>query len=270
VNLIDSHCHLADAQFADDVDAVLARSNTAGVVAMVCAGADIASSRAAVRIAEQSESVYAVVGIHPEHADSFSTDAIKTIGDLAAHPRVVGVGEIGLDFHYADAAPRETQEENFIAHLDLAEELGLPVVIHDRDAHDALMTILRGRGDSRIAQRRGILHCFSGDLAMANEAIDLGYFISFAGNLTFQNAQPLREIAAAVPLERIVIETDAPYLAPMPYRGKRNEPAYVARVAEKIAELKNLPLEMVQATTTRNSEIIFGINARVLSGTPKA
>ena len=247
--LIDSHCHLTDAQFADDLDAVLARANTAGVVAMVCAGADIASSRAAVRLAEQHASVYAVVGIHPEHAASFSTDAIKSIRDLASHPKVVGIGEIGLDFHYADGAPRDVQEKNFIAHLDLAEELGLPAVIHDRDAHDALMEILRKRGD----KSRGILHCFSGDLAMAQEAIELGYYISFAGNLTFQNARQLHEIAAVVPLERVVIETDAPYLAPMPNRGKRNEPAYVARVAEKIAQLKNLPLDVVQETTTRNS-----------------
>jgi TatD DNase family protein len=156
-----------------------------------------------------------------------------------------------LDFHYADGAPRAVQEQNFIAHLELAEELGLPVVIHDRDAHEALMDILRGRGAR--SESRGILHCFSGDLAMANEAIDLGFSISFAGNLTFANARQLHDIAAAVPLERIVIETDAPYLAPMPNRGKRNEPAYVARVAEKIGELKNLPLEIVQATTTRNA-----------------
>lgn len=258
--LIDSHCHLADAQFANDLDAVLARSNTAGVVAMVCAGADIVSSRAAVRLAEQYDSVYAVVGIHPEYAASFNANALKTLRDLAAHPRVVGIGEIGLDFHYADGAPRDAQEKNFVAHLDLANELGLPVVIHDRDAHDALMNILR----TRSGKSRGILHCFSGDLAMANEAIDLGYCISFAGNLTFANARQLREIAAAVPLERIVIETDAPYLAPVPHRGKRNEPAYVARVAEKIAEIKNLSLDVVQETTTRNSEMIFRLTERIV------
>jgi TatD DNase family protein len=258
--LVDSHCHLTDAQFDADRDAVVQRATSAGVVAMVCAGADVESSRAAVRLAEQYASVYAVVGIHPEHAQEFNDDVLKTIRELAQHRQVVGIGEIGLDFHYADAAPREAQEKNFIAQLDLAQELGLPVVIHDRDAHDALMEILRKRGN----KSRGILHCFSGDLPMAREAIDLGYFVSFAGNLTFQNARQLREIVAAAPLDRVVIETDAPYLAPMPHRGKRNEPAYVARVAEKIAEIKNLPLQTVQDTTMRNSEIIFRLTERIV------
>lgn len=262
--MIDSHCHLTDAQFTDDLDAVILRSKTAGVVAMVCAGVDVESSRAVVQLAERFESVYAVVGIHPEHADTFDADAIESIRDLAQKNKVVGIGEIGLDFHYPGAPRQQAQEKNLTGHLDLADELGLPVVIHDRDAHDALMAILRSRGDSRIAQPRGILHCFSGDLAMAHKAIDLGYYISFAGNLTFANARQLHEIAAVLPLQRIVIETDAPYLAPMPDRGKRNEPAYVARVAEKIAVLKELPLAAVQAATARNSETLFRLNERIV------
>src|SRR5574341_1191303 len=244
--LIDSHCHLDDAQFAGDpsagsgqvLDAIIHRANDVGVVAIVTAGVDIESSRAAVRLAERYASVYAVVGIHPEHADTFNAETLKAIRDLAQHSKVVGIGEIGLDFHYADGAPREAQEKNFSAQLELAAELGKPVVIHDRDAHAAVMNL--------IAQHsaRGLLHCFSGDRPLAERAIELGYYISFAGNLTFPNARSLHAIARVVPLERVVIETDAPYLAPTPRRGQRNEPANVARVAEKIAELKNLPIEI--------------------------
>lgn len=258
--MIDAHCHLTDEQFAQDIDAVLARADAAGVVAMVCAGADIESSRAAVHLAGQRLNVYAVVGIHPEHAATVVSGAIGTIRDLAQQHKVVGIGEIGLDFHYADGAPREVQERNLVAHLDLAEELDLPVVIHDRDAHDELMAILR----KRDGKSRGVLHCFSGDLEMAHQAIDLGYFISFAGNLTFQNTRQLCNIAAAVPLEKVMIETDAPYLAPAPNRGKRNEPANVKQVAQKIAQLKSVPFDVVQATTRRNSEFLFRLNERIV------
>jgi TatD DNase family protein len=253
--LIDSHCHLDDEQFADGLDAVIACAKDAGVAAIISAGTDVASSRAALRIAERYESVYAVVGIHPHRAETFNADTLKSIRDLAQHRKVVGIGEIGLDFHYADGAPHEAQEKNFIAHLDLAEELGKPVVIHDRDAHDAVMKILR----YRRGKLRGILHCFSGDLAMAERAIELGYLISFAGNVTFHSARQLQEIARTLPLDKIVIETDAPYLAPAPHRGKRNEPANVARVADKIAEIKNVSLAAIQETTTHNAEILLGL-----------
>jgi TatD DNase family protein len=251
--LIDAHCHLEDESFANDLDAVIARAEDAGAQAIITAGVDVASSRAAVALAERYKIVYAVVGINPHHASSFDDKNFAAVRELAPHRKVIGVGEIGLDFHYADGAPRETQERIFSAQLDLAAELGKPVVIHDRDAHDAVMNIL-GR---RNGKPRGILHCFSGDQAMARAAIDLGYLISFAGSVTFKNAPRLHALAAALRLESIVIETDAPYLSPL--RGKRNEPADIARVAAKIAELRKIEPSVVAQTTTDNGQALFGL-----------
>jgi TatD DNase family protein len=252
VRLVDAHCHLDDQQFADDLEAVIARAADAGVRVIITAGADVESSRAAVALAQQYENIYAVVGIHPEHAAAFDDAALNAIRALASERKVVGIGEIGLDFYWQNNPPREKQVSALIAQLDLAAELGKPVVIHDRDAHAELMEIL-----ARRRAPRGILHCFSGDLAMAQRAIDLGFYISFAGNVTFKNARQLQEIARALPLERIVVETDAPYLSPL--RGRRNEPANVARVAAKIAELKNIAAAVVEQTTTQNSTDLFGL-----------
>ncbi len=252
--LIDAHCHLDDDQFADDLGAVLARAADAGVQTIITAGADVASSRAAVALAEKYDRVYAVVGVHPEHAATFDDAAANVIRALARHDKVVGIGEIGLDFYWQNNPPRAAQERALVAQMNLAQELDKPVVIHDRDAHDAIIEIIQRRG----GKSRGILHCFSGDLDMARRAIDLGFCISFAGNLTFKNARQLQEIARALPLERIVIETDAPYLSPQ--RGARNEPANVARVAAKIAELKNIETSVVEQATTRNSQLLFGLS----------
>jgi TatD DNase family protein len=251
--LIDAHCHLEDDQFANDLDAVVARAVDMGVVAMITAGTDIASSQAAVALADKYASVYAAVGIHPHHAAAFSEITLKAIRALAQHRKVVAIGEIGLDFHYPDSAPREVQERNFIAHLDLAQELGKPVVIHDREAHTPVINILQQRN----GMPRGMLHCFSGDLEMARQAICLGYLISFAGNVTFANARQLQAIAQALPLERILVETDSPYLSPQ--RGRRNEPANVVQVAAKIAELLNVEPFVVKETTRQNSRMLFGL-----------
>ncbi len=252
--LIDAHCHLDDEQFTIDLDAVIARAAAAGVTTIITAGTDVAASRAAVALADQYETVYAAVGIHPHQAESFNDTALAEIRALAQRRKVVAIGEIGLDFHYADGAPREIQERNFIAHLDLAEELGLPAVIHDREAHREVIDILK----RRKGKPRGMLHCFSGDMEMAQQAMDLGFYISFAGPVTFQNARRVQEIARTLPLERIVIETDAPYLSPHPQRGKRNEPANVAQVAAKIAEIKSMEFAMVQTVTATNCHTLFG------------
>lgn len=251
--MIDAHCHLDDEQFADDLDAVIARAVDMGVTGMITAGGDIASSQAAVSLADKYGAVYAAVGIHPHHAAVYSKTALKAIRALAQHPKVVAIGEIGLDFHYADSAPREVQERNLNAHLDLAEELGKSVVIHDRDAHGEILGIL----ERRKGRLRGMLHCFSGDLAMARQAIELGYWISLAGNLTFTNARQLQDIARALPLDRILVETDAPYLSPR--RGRRNEPANVALVAFQLAELLKVERSVVEETTRQNSRILFGL-----------
>lgn len=254
---VDAHCHLDDEHFAPDLDAVLARAQSANVRALVTAGADVASSRAAVALAERYANVYAVVGIHPHHAETFSTATWAAIRELATHPRVVGIGEIGLDFHYADGAPRALQEHVFRAHLDLAAELDKPVVIHHRDAHDAVMRLLREHA-ARATRARGLLHSFSGEVPMAQEAIALGYVLSFSGTVTFKNAPRVRAVATAVPLEHIVLETDAPYLAP--WRGRRNEPAYIVPIATKIAELKQSTLETIAHATTQNCQALFGFS----------
>lgn len=251
--LIDAHCHLEDEQFAGDLDEVIARAVDAGAVAMVTAGTDIATSQAAIALAEKYAPVYAAVGIHPHHAGTFSEMTRKAIHALAQHRKVVAIGEIGLDFHYPDGAPREVQERNFIAHLDLAEALGKPVVIHDRDAHDRVMAILC----ERHGKPRGMLHCFSGNLTMARRAVELGYLISFAGNVTFSNARALQAVASTLSLDHLLVESDSPYLSP--HRGRRNEPANVTAVSAKLAELLHLKADVVEQATRRNSKMLFGL-----------
>lgn len=250
--LIDAHCHLEDEQFAGDLDAVVARAVDAGVVAMITAGTDIATSQAAIALADKYAPVYAAVGIHPHHAGTFSETTLKAIHALAQHRKVVAIGEIGLDLHYADGAPREVQERNFIAHLDLAQELGKPVVIHDRDAHDAVLGILC----RRKGQPRGMLHCFSGDMEMARQATNLGYMVSFAGNVTFANARALQAVASALSLDNLLMETDSPYLSPR--RGRRNEPANVIAVSAKLAELLHVDADVVATATRHNCSSLFG------------
>jgi TatD DNase family protein len=198
------------------------------------------------------------VGIHPHHAARFDGAALEEIRALAREPRVVAIGEIGLDFHYADSAPADVQTRAFLAQLDLASELGKPAVIHDRDAHRALMDLLRARVRPGSGWQ-GMLHCFSGDLAMAREAIALGYRISFAGNITFPSARDSAHVAGALSLDHIVIETDAPYLSPAPRRGGRNEPAHVAHIAAKLAALQGVGPDTVAERTTHNSADLFGL-----------
>lgn len=251
--LIDAHCHLDDAQFLQDVDAVVERAAQAGIQALITAGVDVPTSQVAVALADKYESVFAVIGIHPHHARECDDSAVNAIRSLAAGRKVVGIGEIGLDFHYADGAPRDIQEKWFAAQLDLAADLAKPVVVHDRDAHDAIIDMLKRRG----GQPRGLLHCFSGDLAMARQAIELGFLVSFAGNVTFRNAGLLQQVARELPLEKIVVETDAPYLSPR--RGRRNEPANVQLVAAKIAELKRLPSLAVADRTSLNGRSLFNL-----------
>ncbi len=251
--LIDAHCHLEDEQFAGDLDEVIARAVDAGVVAMVIAGTDIPTSQAAIALADRYAPVYAAVGIHPHHAGTFSDTTRKAIHALAQHRKVVAIGEIGLDFHYPDGASRAVQERNFIAHLDLAEELGKPVVIHDRDAHDRVLAILCERN----GKPRGMLHCFSGNLAMARRAVEMGHLISFAGNVTFSNAHELQAVASALSLDNILVETDSPYLSP--HRGRRNEPANVTAVSAKLAELLHADADVVEQATLRNTAMLFGL-----------
>ncbi|MCR4407461.1 MAG: TatD family hydrolase [Anaerolineae bacterium] len=262
--LIDTHTHLDFPQFDHDREEVIARSLAAGVEIIVNVGADLASSRASVALAEQYPAIYAAVGVHPHDAKAVSERELGKLRELATHPKVVAIGEIGLDF-YRDLSPREVQRQVFRQQLALAAEIGKPVIIHDREAHGEVGDILRGwirdlPAHSPLARHPGTLHCFSGDLEMAKEMVELGFFIGVDGPLTYLNARRLPEIVRALPLECLLIETDAPYLPPHPYRGQRNEPAHVRLVAEAIAHVKTIPLDEVARTTTNNARVLFGLH----------
>ncbi|MDN5344109.1 MAG: TatD DNase family protein [Clostridia bacterium] len=253
--LIDSHTHLNDPDLAGDLPAVLARLQEAGVTAVINVGYDVPSSRRAVEQAHAWPFIYAAVAVHPHDAVTFDDEAGATIRGLAGDGRVVAIGETGLDY-YRNLSPRQRQEEVFRWHLDLARTLRLPVIIHDRDAHGDTLRILKKAGPLPAG---GVLHCFSGSWEMARQCLDLGFYISFAGPVTFKNASKLREIAVRVPLERLLIETDCPYLTPEPHRGRRNEPAYVGLVAAAIAAARGLAPEDIAAATAANARRLFGI-----------
>ena len=254
MRLVDTHAHLDSERYDGDREEVIARALSAGVGAIVTVGVDLASSRAAVALARNYPPVYATVGIHPHEAAAVGPDDLAELARLTADPVVVAVGEIGLDF-YRNWSPPEKQREVFLAQLDLARRTEKPVVIHDRDAHVEIMSILKSNADGL----RGVLHCFSGDQAMAYEALEMGFYASLAGPVTFANARKLQELARQLPLSGLLVETDCPFLAPHPHRGQRNEPAYVRLVAEKISALKELPLEQVVEATTRNASQLFGL-----------
>jgi len=260
--LIDTHVHLDFRQFDDDRDAVLARAWQAGVAAIVTIGIDLETSQAAVALAEAHEQVYATVGFHPHDAKTADAAALAELRELAGHPQVVAVGEMGLDF-YRDRSPRDVQRHVFRQQLHIAAELGKPVVIHDRQAHAETLEILRQwvtESQPEPCERRGVFHCFSGDVTLAEAAIELGFFIGVDGPITYRNARELPAIVKALPLDRLLVETDAPFLTPHPHRGQRNEPAYVRLVAEKLAELKNLSLEEVAQATTVNAQALFQLD----------
>jgi TatD DNase family protein len=263
VTLIDTHAHLDFSQFDADRQAVIERAKAAGVEGIINVGTDISSSRRAVALAAEHDLIYAAVGMHPHDARKLDGTALAELRELAQQPTVVAVGEIGLDF-YRDLSPRDVQRRAFQAQLAWATKLGKPVIIHDRDAHDEIMAILAdwaaGLKDSPLAGRLGVLHTFSGDLAMAEQAMDLGFYISISGPVTYKNARRLPEIVQALPLNRLLVETDCPYLAPHPHRGKRNEPAYVRLVAERIARLRGMPHDLLNQTMTTNAERLFDLS----------
>jgi TatD DNase family protein len=252
--MIDSHCHLDFPQFDEDRDEVLARAVGAGVTAIVNPGTDLESSRRGVALAERYDSVYATVGVHPHDASTVDRQTLSELRQLAAHPKVVAIGEIGLDY-YRDLSPRVQQRAAFEAQLDLAADLDLPVIIHQRESAADVMAALR---EWTVGGHAGcVLHAFSGDEAMADEAVLMDFFVGVGGPLTFKNARRLPEIISSLPLSCLVIETDAPYLAPHPYRGKRNEPAYVALVAERLAELRRLSLDELSCQLIDNTLRLF-------------
>jgi TatD DNase family protein len=260
VSLIDTHAHLDFGQFDADREPVLERARAVGVETIVNVGTDVGSSRQALALTAAYDMVYAAVGMHPHDAKRLDGAALAELRASAQQPKVVAVGEIGLDF-YRDRSPRDVQRRAFRAQLAWAAKMGKPVIIHDRDAHDEVMGILadwaQGLHGSPLAGRLGVLHTFSGDLSMAERAIDLGFYISISGPVTYRNAGPLLDVVRALPLGRILVETDCPFLAPHPHRGKRNEPAYVRLVAEKIAALKGISVDEVALATTANARRLF-------------
>jgi len=243
-----------DTAFAEDLPAVLDRAAAAGVVAMVCVGYDEASSEAAVALAEQHSQLVAAVGIHPNACGSARPGAWERIEELSAHPRVVGIGETGLD-NYRKRTPPAVQQEWFLRHLDLAARRDLPVIVHNRDADAETGPILLEW--ARTTGGRGVLHCFAGDDGMLEAGLEAGFAVSIAGPLTYKNAGGLTERAQRVPLDRLVVETDCPYLPPHPHRGQRNEPALVKLTATRLAELQGVSLEVLERATTENARRLF-------------
>nr|WP_314807139.1 TatD family hydrolase [uncultured Selenomonas sp.] len=251
---IDTHAHLCDEKFDEDRVEVIARAAEAGVAQIISMGDTMAASAQVVADAEQYPALYAAVGVHPESACVLTDAERAQLLAWAKHPKVVAIGEIGLDYYWEkDPQVRAVQREMFVTQLDIARAAGLPVCIHDREAHGDTLAILQAEGRDLA----GVLHCYSGSLEMARELWKLGYYIGIDGPLTFKNAAKLPDIVREAPRERLLIETDSPYLAPVPRRGKRNEPAYVAFVAAKIAELREESVEEVAAYTTENARRLY-------------
>ena len=252
--LFDTHAHYDDERFDGDRDALLASMPERGVELIVNPGGTVKTSRTAVELAARFAHVYAAVGIHPENCHDFTPAQIDDLRALAARPKVVAIGEIGLDYYWAENPPRELQQDVLRRQMALAQELSLPVIIHDRDAHADTMAIVR-----EFPRVTGVFHCFAGSVEMARELLALGWMLSFNGAITFKNARRAPEVVAAVPLERLMIETDSPYLTPVPHRGERNDSSYVHFVAEKIAGIKGIPYEEVVRATTENGKRFFRI-----------
>lgn len=255
---VDSHCHLDRldlSPYDGDLAAALVAARERGVGDMLCVGIDMANAEAVMAIAREHEGVYASVGLHPMDIGEQQAD-FSQLEAWARQPEVVAIGETGLDYYYSDEHAQR-QQDSFRQHLQLSSRLQKPVIVHTRDAREDTLHIIREHGDTSVG---GVLHCFTESLEMAQQALELNYFISFSGIITFKNAAELREVVAAIPLERMLIETDSPYLAPVPFRGKKNEPRYVPEVAACIAEIKSLPVERVAQQTRENFESLFRLN----------
>jgi len=257
--LIDTHCHLDFDRFNADRDAVLARAAEQGVAVIINPGVSLRNSRAAIALAERFDAVFAAVGVHPTATDELDAPTLRELRDLAQHPKVVAIGEIGLDYYWPNQPQRnwpcaspETQRIAFRRQLDLAAELGLPVIIHDREAHTDVMVALE---DSHGVT--GVLHAFSGDLELAEWVVDLGFYGGVTGPVTFEKSYNLKKVAREIDSARLLVETDAPFLAPQPHRGQRNEPAYVAIVAREVAQLRGCDLSVLAQRTSENARALF-------------
>jgi TatD DNase family protein len=251
--LMDTHAHVQIRQFDKDRDAVVQAAFDAGVARFLVPGVEVETSRSAVELAARYPGrVFAAVGVHPHDATDFTVDALATLRALTTEPGVVAIGEIGLDY-YRNLSPQETQRAALTAQMDLAREVDFPIILHNRESHEDMISVLKAHG----AGLRGVFHCFIGDQTMARDALDLGFYLSFAGPLTYPANETLREVAAWAPEDRILVETDSPYLTPPPHRGKRNEPKQVALVAQRLAEIREVSFERIAEVTTENAARLF-------------
>ena len=252
--LFDTHAHMDDRAFDTDREELLSALPGQGLALVMNPGCSLESSRNAVRLAKEYDYVYAAVGSHPDAADEVDEAVLEEYRELCKlNPKVKAIGEIGLDYHYEDI-PRDIQLKAFRAQMELARELGLPVIVHERDAHEDGMAVVRD-----FPEVTGVFHCYSGSAEMARQLVDRGWYIGFTGVLTFKNARKAIEVASSIPLERIVLETDCPYMAPEPFRGRRNDPGKIYRMAEKLAEIRGLSVEEVQAITVENGKQLYRI-----------
>lgn len=254
VEIFDSHAHLDDEQFKEGPEAVIDRALANGITWIINPGCDLSSSKKAVEYAKKYEMIYAAVGFHPHEASMAKDEDYDMLAQWCSEDKVVAVGEIGLDYYY-NLSPKDVQQRTFAKQLDLARQVHKPVIIHDRDAHADTLRIIKKEGQGV----HGVFHCYSGSLEMAKELLKMGYYISFAGPLTFKNAAKLREVAAFVPLDRILIETDSPYLTPVPYRGHRNEPCYVRYVFDELVKIKDCRKDVLAAQLKDNMGRLFNI-----------
>ena len=251
-NIFDSHAHYNDEQFDIDRDSLLASLPEAGIVGIINCGTDVNSSLASIKMAERYPFVYAACGYHPESALEFNEDRLSEIEKMLSHEKCVAVGEIGLEYHY-DFVPKDIQKYVFQKHLELAVKYDMPVIVHDREAHADTMDLLKKYNP------KGVLHCYSGSVEMAKEVLKMGMYIGLGGAVTFKNAVKPVEVAQMIPFDRLLLETDCPYMAPVPMRGKRNNSAYISYVAEKIAEIKNMTFDDVAKITKENAKRFFNI-----------
>ncbi|HWR42864.1 TatD family hydrolase [Sporomusa sp.] len=252
--LFDSHAHIDDKRFDEDRSEVITRAAEAGLVGIINAGACMESSARSVALADNHDIIYAAVGIHPHDAKEAKDGDYEQLAAWHSLPKVVAIGEIGLDYYY-DLSPREVQQQVFIRQIDVARQLKKPIIIHDRDAHGDVMAIVKKEAKGLT----GVFHCFSGSLEMAKEVIKLGFYVSFAGPVTYAKDGKLKEVAANIPLERLLVETDCPYLTPQPFRGRRNEPAHVKFTAEEVARVRGIEFAALAEAATANTKQLFGI-----------
>jgi TatD DNase family protein len=251
--LIDSHAHLEMPEFKKDLEAVIQRAKESGVEYIFTVGTEKKDWKRALEIANSHPSIYAILGVHPHNAKEVDDQTYPLLKELCKNKKVKAYGEIGLDF-FRNLSPRDIQLKRFREQIGLAKELGLPIVVHDREAHQETLEILKSE---KAEECGGIIHCFSGDYEMAKACIEMGFYISVPGSITFKNAESFREIVKRIPLESLLVETDAPFLTPEPFRGKRNEPSYVRYTAQKVAEMKKVPFEMVAEMTTENALRVY-------------